>query len=114
MARSPAADFSAGREHLLTAAGAATLAEPLVELSTTAAVRSTIAAGTAPGVLSALAVRDDLALHRLVAVPDRGLPLRRTLTAIWQTGPAPPPGPARDLAAIAAKAVPGTGTRRKA
>lgn len=100
-------------EHLLTTAGTANLAEPLVELSTTAAVRSAIAAGTAPGVLSALAVRDDLALHRLVAVPVRGLPLRRALTAIWQTGPTPPPGPPRDLAAIAAKAASGTGTRPK-
>ncbi|MDI3209287.1 hypothetical protein QK290_12425 [Pseudarthrobacter sp. AL07] len=60
------------------------------------------------------AVRDDLALHRLIAIPVRGLPLRRTLTALWQTGPTPPPGPARDLAAIAARAVPGTSTRRKA
>ncbi|WP_306971899.1 LysR substrate-binding domain-containing protein, partial [Arthrobacter oryzae] len=100
-------------EHLLTAAGAPPLADPLVELSTTAAVRSAIAAGTAPGVLSALAVRDDLALQRLIAVPVRGLPLRRTLTALWQTGPTPPLGPARDLAAIAARAVPGAGTRRK-
>ncbi len=100
-------------EHLLTTAGTANLAEPLVELSTTAAVRSAIAAGTAPGVLSALAVRDDLALQRLVAVPVRGLPLRRALTAIWQTGPTPPPGPPRDLAAIAAKAASGTGTRPK-
>jgi DNA-binding transcriptional LysR family regulator len=101
-------------EHLLAAAGAPTLADPLVELSTTAAVRSAIAADTAPGVLSALAVRDDLALHRLVAVPVRGLPLRRTLTALWQTGSTPPPGSARDLAAIAARIVPGAGTRRKA
>ena len=100
-------------EHLLTTAGAETLAEPLVELSTTAAVRSAIAAGTAPGVLSALAVRDDLALHRLVVVPVRGLPLRRTLTALWQAGGSPPLGPARDLTAIAASVLPISGTRRK-
>lgn len=93
-------------ESLLAAAGAASQAAPMVELSTTAAVRSAIAAGTAPGVLSALAVRDDLALHRLVAVPVRGLPLRRALTAIWQGGSTPPPGPARDLVSIAARLVP--------
>lgn len=99
-------------EHLLTGAGAPTLIAPLVELSTTAAVRSAIAAGTAPGVLSALAVRDDIALHRLVAVPVRGLRLRRTLTALWQSGATPAPGPARDLATIAARTVAETRTYR--
>lgn len=78
------------------------MAPPAVELSTTAAVRSAISAGTAPGVLGALAVRDDLALHRLTTVAVSGLPLRRPLTAIWLTGTAPPAGAARDLAAIAA------------
>lgn len=73
---------------------------PVVELSTSAAVRSAIAAGTAPGVLSALAVRDDLTLGRLVAVPTEQ-PIVRPLTAIWQGSRTPPPGPARDLLAIA-------------
>jgi DNA-binding transcriptional LysR family regulator len=100
--------------HLLAAAGAPALAEPMVELSTTAAVRSAIAAGTAPGVLSALAVRDDLALNRLVAVPVRGLLLHRALTVLWRSGPIPPSGPARDLAAIAAKVGPGVGKPRRA
>lgn len=76
-------------------------AAPVVELSTSAAVRSAIAAGTAPGVLSALAVRDDLTLGRLVAVHTEH-PIMRPLTAIWQGGRTPPPGPARDLVAIAA------------
>jgi DNA-binding transcriptional LysR family regulator len=76
------------------------LPAPAVELSTSAAVRSAIAAGTAPGVLSALAVRDDLTLGRLVAVPTEQ-PILRPLTAIWQGGRTPPPGPARDLIAIA-------------
>ncbi|MHB1235305.1 MAG: LysR family transcriptional regulator [Microbacteriaceae bacterium] len=79
------------------------IAQPLVELSTSAAVRSAIAAGTAPGVLSALAVRDDLQLHRLVAIPTLNLPLRRPLTAIWRTS-TPPAGPAHDLIAIAGHA----------
>lgn len=78
------------------------MAPPAVELSTTAAVRSAITAGTAPGVLGELAVRDDLVLHRLAAVAVSGLSLRRPLTAIWLTGTEPPAGPARDLAAIAA------------
>ncbi len=84
------------------------LARPLVELSTSAAVRSAIAAGTAPGVLSALAVHDDLLLHRLVAIPTRNLPLRRPLTALWRTN-TPPTGPAHSLIAIAtASHPPGT------
>lgn len=85
---------------LATQAPGASLPAPVVELSTSAAVRSAIAAGTAPGVLSALAVRDDLALGRLVAVPTEQ-PILRPLTAIWQGGRTPPPGPARDLVAIA-------------
>ncbi len=93
-------------EHLLSAAGVSAPAAPMVQLSTTAAVRSAIAAGTAPGVLSVLAVRDDLALNRLVAVPVRALALRRSLTAIWQHGATPPPGPAEDLVSIAARVSP--------
>jgi DNA-binding transcriptional LysR family regulator len=89
-------------EHLLTRSTQKPMARPAVELSTTAAVRSAIAAGTAPGVLGELAVRDDLALHRLTAVAVAGPPLRRPLTAIWRTGSAPPAGAARDLAAFAA------------
>jgi molybdate transport repressor ModE-like protein len=61
-----------------------TAAAPAVELGTSAAVRSAIAAGVAPGVLSRLAVRDDLVLGRLVAVELAGPPLTRVLTAIWR------------------------------
>jgi DNA-binding transcriptional LysR family regulator len=77
-------------------------ASPVVELSTNAAVRSAIARGIAPGVLSTLAVHDDVLLGRLVAVPTQ-MPLRRPLTAIWQRGKNPRTGPARDLIAIAVK-----------
>jgi DNA-binding transcriptional LysR family regulator len=55
-----------------------------MELGTSAAVRSAIAAGVGPGVLSRLAVRDDLVLGRLVAVEVDGPPLTRRLTAIWR------------------------------
>lgn len=74
---------------------------PLLELATTAAVRTAVAAGTAPGVLSELVVRDDLMLGRLVAVPLAGLRLERPLTAVWQGGKTPPAGPGRDLVALA-------------
>jgi DNA-binding transcriptional LysR family regulator len=55
-----------------------------MELGTSAAVRSAIAAGVGPGVLSRLAVRDDLVLGRLVAVEVAGPPLKRQLTAVWR------------------------------
>lgn len=65
-----------------------------MELGTSAAVRSAIAAGVAPGVLSRLAVRDDLVLGRLIAIEVEGPPLTRELTAIWRPDlePLPPEG----------------------
>lgn len=66
-------------------------ATPALELATNAAVRSSVGAGVAPGVLSLLAVSDDLALSRLVRVRLAGPPLFRELTALWRGG-------ARDLA----------------
>lgn len=56
-----------------------------MELGTSAAVRSAIAAGVGPGVLSRLAVRDDLVLGRLIAIEVEGPPLTRQLTAVWRT-----------------------------
>src|SRR6202020_504935 len=50
-----------------------------MELGTSAAVRSAIAAGVGPGGLSRLSVRDDLVLGRLVAVEVAGPPLTRQL-----------------------------------
>jgi molybdate transport repressor ModE-like protein len=61
-------------------------ASPAIELGTSAAVRSAISAGVGPGVLSRLAVRDDLVLGRLVAVEIAGPPLTRELTAVWRLG----------------------------
>ena len=86
---------------LLAVNGITQLAPPRAELSSTASVRTAIAAGTAPGVLSSLAVADDLALGRLVAVPISGVSLRRQLSAVWHSGKLPPPGPAQDLVNIA-------------
>ncbi len=65
-----------------------------MELGTSAAVRSAITAGVGPGVLSRLAVRDDLVLGRLVAVEVAGPPLKRQLTAVWRPDldPLPPEG----------------------
>lgn len=72
-----------------------------LELSSTAAVRSAVAAGAGPAALGAHAVRDDLATGRLVAVEVPEVDLTRVLHAVWKGGPHPPEGPARDLLARA-------------
>jgi DNA-binding transcriptional LysR family regulator len=74
-------------------------ADPVLELSSAAAVRAAVLAGAGPAVMSRLAVADDLAIGRLrtVAVPE--LNLRRDLRAIWVGGRTPPAGAARDLLA---------------
>ena len=76
------------------------MADPLMELSTTSAVRSAVVAGAGPAVLSDLAVHDDIASGRLVEVKVRGADLTRVLRAVWPAGQRPT-GPARDLLAIA-------------
>lgn len=60
------------------------LAEPVLELASTAAVRNAVAAGVAPTVMSELAVADDIAAGRLVIVPAAGIDLERPLTAVWK------------------------------
>ncbi|MEU4362273.1 LysR family transcriptional regulator [Promicromonospora sp. NPDC023987] len=63
--------------------------DPLAELPTTAAVRTAVASGAAPAVLSILAVRDDLTAGRLVRVPVKSLRFVRELRAIRSPGGAP-------------------------
>jgi len=72
-------------------------ASPVLELSSTAAVRSAVAAGAGPAALSAHAVRDDVATGRLVLIGVTGIDLSRRLHAVWTGGANPPAGPARDL-----------------
>jgi DNA-binding transcriptional LysR family regulator len=72
-----------------------------MELGTSAAVRSAIAQGVGPGVLSRLAVRDDLVLGRLVAIEIAGPPLSRQLTAVWRPDLDPLPPEAARLLAVA-------------
>lgn len=81
------------------------IASPRVELSSTAAVRTAIASGVAPGVLSSLAIADDLALRRLVTVETTGIKLTRNLSAVWADGPRPSQTPAQDLIAIARRSL---------
>lgn len=76
------------------------MAAPLLELSTNAAVRSAVAAGAGPAVLSDLAVRDDVAAGRLVRIAVRGVDLARRLRAVWPSGQRLS-GPAHDLLRLA-------------
>lgn len=76
------------------------IAAPILELPTTAAIRTAVLTAVAPAVLSRLVVGDDLATGRLRAVPIDDLDLRRSLRAVWLGGRTPPAGPVRDLVAI--------------
>jgi molybdate transport repressor ModE-like protein len=98
--REPSSGTRAALEVALAAVGP--MAAPLLELSTTSAVRSAVAAGAGPAVLSDLAVRDDVAIGRLVVVPLRGLKLDRSLRAVWPAGQRLS-GPAADLLRLAAR-----------
>ncbi|MEU2611365.1 LysR family transcriptional regulator [Micromonospora sp. NPDC007271] len=77
-----------------------TLTAPLLELSSTTAIKHAVAAGSGPAVLSSLAVSTELAAGTLAAVPVSGLTLHRRLRAAWPAG-RQLTGPARDLYAIA-------------
>ncbi|MEU3187807.1 LysR family transcriptional regulator [Streptomyces sp. NPDC006923] len=75
------------------------LAEPLLELASTTALKAAVVGGAGPGVLSELAVGEELASRRLVRVAVEGIRLRRDLRAVWPAG-ARPAGPARDLLSL--------------
>lgn len=63
-----------------------TLDSASIELPSNAAIRTSVAAGSGPAVLSVLAVADDLALGRLRRVRITDLSIVRPLTAIWSRG----------------------------
>ncbi|MFJ3233144.1 LysR family transcriptional regulator [Streptomyces sp. NPDC086787] len=88
---------SGTRQVLDTALGG--LARPLIELSSTTAVKASAVSGAGPAVLSELAVREELALRRLVEVPVDEVSLARDLRAVWPTGHRPT-GPARELLSL--------------
>ncbi|MFI6692458.1 LysR family transcriptional regulator [Streptomyces sp. NPDC050433] len=75
------------------------LAEPLLELSSTTAVKAAVVSGAGPSVVSELAVGEELASRRLTEVEVTGIELRRELRAVWPTGHRPS-GPARDLLSL--------------
>ncbi|MEU3980012.1 LysR family transcriptional regulator [Streptomyces sp. NPDC026672] len=75
------------------------LARPLIELSSTTAVKASAISGAGPAVLSELAVGEELTMRRLVQIPLADIPLHRALRAVWPTGH-PPTGPARELLSL--------------
>ncbi|MGW6709147.1 LysR family transcriptional regulator [Streptomyces sp. NPDC054956] len=72
----------------------------LLELASTTAIKTSVAGGAGPAVLSSLAVADELAAGTLRSPAVTGLDLGRSLRAVWPTGRRPT-GPARDLFALA-------------
>ncbi|WP_107095071.1 LysR family transcriptional regulator [Streptomyces chattanoogensis] len=72
------------------------LADPLLELASTTAVKAAVVSEAAPSVVSELAVREELTARRLVEIPVRDLRLGRDLRAVWPAGQRPA-GPAREL-----------------
>lgn len=70
---------------------------PVLELSSSAAVRAAVIAGAGPAVMSRLAVADDVAIGRVRTVAVGELDLHRELRAVWVGGPTPPAGAIRDL-----------------
>src|SRR5215472_10556897 len=104
-----------GTRDTLSAALAARLgpgtpqAPAALSVSSTAAVRAAVLADAAPAVISELAVAEDLAAGRLIAIQMPELDLRRTLHAIWNGAPSPPAGPAGDLIAHILSGAPARG-----
>ncbi|MER5470829.1 LysR family transcriptional regulator [Streptomyces sp. NPDC002935] len=88
---------SGTRQVLDTALGG--LARPLIELSSTTAVKASAVSGAGPAVLSELALGEELSAHRLVSIPLADVRLARALRAVWPTGHRPT-GPARDLLSL--------------
>ncbi|MEV6139493.1 LysR family transcriptional regulator [Nocardia sp. NPDC051990] len=71
-----------------------------LELSSTTAIKTAVASGVGPAVLSSLAVAAEIAAGTLASPTINGVDLTRTLRAIWPAGHRLT-GPAHDLYAIA-------------
>ncbi|ROS40264.1 LysR family transcriptional regulator [Amycolatopsis thermoflava] len=93
---------SGTRRALEVALAPAELAEPLLELSSTTAIKSAVMEGIGPAVLGAHTVAAEVTAGTLVAVDVGGLDLHRELRLVWRAG-SRLRGPAADLAAIAVR-----------
>lgn len=88
---------------LLDTLGDVETAPPLLELSSTTAIKAAVQNGLAPAVISSIAVADEVEHGRLTAVPVDDLDLARTLRAVWPSGRSLL-GPARTFVALARRA----------
>ena len=77
--------------------------QSVLELGSTSAVRSAVANGNSPTVISRLAVATDLTSGQLIEVNVTDLNIRRRLRAVWMRGRTPPPL-AQDLLELADQA----------
>lgn len=74
--------------------------DPLLELTSVAAVKAAVLSSDAPAVLSSLSVAPELADGRLVRIAVVGVAMPRTLRAVWDRNGGLR-GPARDLVTLA-------------
>lgn len=98
VAREPGSGTRYALEAVL--AGLGDLAAPLVELSSTTAIKAAVQAGVGPAVLSSLTVASEVADGRLIALQVAGVDLTRALRAVWPAGQALT-GVLRDVLAVA-------------
>lgn len=78
------------------------LVPPLLELGSSAAIRSTVIAGGGPALISRLVVANDIAGRTLVEVPTADVDLHRTMRVVWHSAGTPAP-PAEELIARAVR-----------
>jgi DNA-binding transcriptional LysR family regulator len=102
VAREPGSGTRRYFEQALSARGDRDRVPPVAELSSTTAIKSAVAAGIGPAVLSSLAVAPELAAGTLRAVKVADLDLSRRLLAVWAAG-RQLTRPAADLRTIAAR-----------
>ncbi|HVV21749.1 MAG TPA: LysR family transcriptional regulator [Pseudonocardiaceae bacterium] len=90
LARTPlvARELGSGTRDTLEAVLAAhgSMVAPVVELSSTTAIKAAVEAGVGPAVVSSLAVAAEVADGRLVTVEIEGAELNRRLRAVWPAG----------------------------
>lgn len=97
VSREPGSGTRSAYEHALAESAPTTdRAAPMLELSSTTAIKSAVENGGGAAVLSSLAVETELARGSLHAVTVPGLHITRSLSAIWPTG-AEPTAHAADL-----------------
>lgn len=83
-------------------------ADPILELGSSAAIRTAVAGGVGPAVLSTLAVAESTRSGDLRVVDVDGLELARELRAVWRP-PRTLAGPAAELVTIARRSAQSTG-----